>query len=140
MTQVCHRHGALAGVELWHGGMHSPNRFSRMAPLSVSGEPLDHAAPIQTRAMDLADIRNLRRWQVDAALRAKEAGFDIVYVYAGHAYLPFQFLSHRSQPADRRLWRAAGEPGAPAARDDRGDEGGGGADHGASRYGWRSTS
>ncbi len=95
MTDAVHAHGALAGVELWHGGMHSPNRFSRLAPLSVSGEPLDIAAPIQSRAMDLADIANLRRWQVDAARRARDAGFDLVYVYAGHAYLPFQFLSHR---------------------------------------------
>ena len=95
MTDAVHEHGALAGVELWHGGMHSPNRFTRMAPLSVSGEPLNLAAPIQARAMDLEDIANLRRWQVDAAKRAREAGFDLVYVYAGHAYLPFQFLSHR---------------------------------------------
>jgi dimethylamine/trimethylamine dehydrogenase len=95
MTDAVHEHGALAGVELWHGGMHSANRFTRMAPLSVSGEPLNLAAPIQARAMDLADIRDLRRWQVDAALRARDAGFDLVYVYVGHAYLPFQFLSHR---------------------------------------------
>ncbi len=50
--------------------------------------------------MDLDDIRDLRRWQVAAARRAQRAGFDIVYVYAGHGYLPFQFLSpltnHRS--------------------------------------------
>src|SRR5262245_32438707 len=45
--------------------------------------------------MDKADIRNLRRWQADAAKRAVRAGFDIVYVYAGHGYLPAQFLSRR---------------------------------------------
>ena len=95
MTQAVHEHGALAGVELWHGGMHSPNRFTRMTPLSVSGEPLNLAAPQQARAMDREDIRALRRWHVAAAKRAQQAGFDLVYVYAGHAYLPFQFLSHR---------------------------------------------
>ncbi|MBT6205866.1 MAG: FAD-dependent oxidoreductase [Alphaproteobacteria bacterium] len=95
MTDGVHEFGALAGVELWHGGSHSPNRISRMAPLSVSGEPLHLTAPIQSRAMDKSDIRDLRRWQVDAAKRAKRAGFDLVYVYAGHGYLPFQFLSHR---------------------------------------------
>lgn len=95
MTEVCHAHGALAGVQLWHGGMHAPNRYSRMTPLSVSGSPLYHAAPQQARAMDIQDIRNLVRWQGAAAGRAVQAGFDIVYVYAGHDYLPFQFLSER---------------------------------------------
>ena len=95
MTEGVHEFGALAGVELWHGGSHSPNRLTRMTPLSVSGESLHLTAPIQARAMDKSDIRNLRRWQVDAAKRAKRAGFDLVYVYAGHGYLPFQFLSQR---------------------------------------------
>jgi dimethylamine/trimethylamine dehydrogenase len=30
---------------------------------------------------------------VDAAKRAEQAGFDLVYVYGGHSYLPLQFLS-----------------------------------------------
>ncbi|NIP76379.1 MAG: hypothetical protein GTN90_10520, partial [Xanthomonadales bacterium] len=42
--------------------------------------------------------RNPRRrgWQAAAARRAVQAGFDIIYVYAGHNYLPFQFLSPRT--------------------------------------------
>ena len=52
--------------------------------------------PGQTRAMDKSDIKNLRQWHRDAAHRAKRAGFDVVYVYAGHGYLPFQFLSRLS--------------------------------------------
>ncbi len=89
------RHGALAGVELWHGGNHSPNRWSRETPLSPSGSTQHAVFPMQTRAMDKEDIRNLRKWQVQAAKRAQRAGFDIVYVYAGHGYLPFQFITKR---------------------------------------------
>ena len=42
------------------------------------------AYPKQARAMDKRDIRELRRWHRAAARRAKQAGFDIIYVYAGH--------------------------------------------------------
>ncbi|MDH3453315.1 MAG: FAD-dependent oxidoreductase, partial [Gammaproteobacteria bacterium] len=96
MTDAVHEHGALAGVELWHGGMHTTNRLSREVPIAPSDSVLHITHPMQARAMDKADIRNLRRWQVDAARRAKRAGFDIIYVYAGHGYLPFQFLSRRT--------------------------------------------
>lgn len=95
MTEMVHEHGALAGVQLWHGGMHAANRNSRMPVISVSGESSFYPGPTQTKAMDKQDIRNLLRWQRDAAIRAKESEFDLVYVYVGHDYLPFQFLSHR---------------------------------------------
>src|SRR3546814_19837629 len=46
--------------------------------------------------MDRTDIANLRRWHRNAALRARDAGFDIVYVYAGHDMTLLQhFLSRR---------------------------------------------
>ena len=95
MAEAVHRHGALAGVELWHGGHHANNRSSRLPPLSPDGVPLYYLHPVQTRAMDRTDIKALQRWQADAARRAVRAGFDIVYVYAGHAYLPFQFIARR---------------------------------------------
>src|SRR5882724_8370285 len=90
-----HRHGALAGVELWHGGIKAPNRASREVTLSASGGPGHYVQPLQTRAMDREDIRALLRWQRDSAKRAMQAGFDIVYCYAGHGYLAFQFISPR---------------------------------------------
>ncbi len=92
MTERVHRHGALAGVELWYGGYSSGNRLTREHSLAPTSRPV-WEGPAQTQAMDKSDIRNLRRWHRDAALRARRAGFDIVYVYAAHGYLPAQFLS-----------------------------------------------
>ena len=90
-----HAHGSLAGIELWHGGAHAANRMTRLPGLAPSHQPALYHLPVTARAMDLADIREFRSWQRQAALRARRAGFDIVYVYAGHDYLPFQFLSPR---------------------------------------------
>ena len=56
--------------------------------------------PVQTRAMDKDDIRELKRWHLEAARRAQRAGFDIVYVYACHWYLLRQFLMPSNQRSD----------------------------------------
>jgi dimethylamine/trimethylamine dehydrogenase len=93
MTEKVHEHGALAGVELWSGGAGAANLMTREVALGVTSMPNLHGHPFQTRAMDKKDIRNIRRWHRSAALRARDAGFDIVYVYATHMYLLAQFLS-----------------------------------------------
>ncbi|MGV8985854.1 MAG: FAD-dependent oxidoreductase [Cypionkella sp.] len=95
-AEAIHAHSALAGIELWHGGAHASNRMTRLPAVAPMVQPAMFHLPATARAMDLSDIRDFRRWQREAAQRAKRAGFDIVYVYAGHDYLPFQFLSRRS--------------------------------------------
>lgn len=94
MVEKVHRHGALAGVQLWYGGSSMPNLLTREIALGVGSFPSDFRNdPVQSQAMDKNDIRQLRRWQVQAARRAVQAGFDIVYVYATHDYLLSHFLS-----------------------------------------------
>ena len=100
MVDKVHNHGALAGVELWHGGAASANHYSREAPLGPFSRPAGVYDPIQTRAMDKDDIRELKRWHVEAAVRAQRAGFDIVYVYACHWYLLKEFLNPSNQRSD----------------------------------------
>ncbi len=97
MTEAVHRHGSLAGVELWHGGAIAMNRTSRLPPLSPSGIPwmathLGFMSNLRPKVMDRQDIADLRRWQAEGARKARSAGFDIVYVYAGMGYLPYEFL------------------------------------------------
>ena len=93
MTEMVHRHGALAGVELWYGGGSSGNNLTREVPLGMSSMPTWLGIGQQTQPMSKRDIREVRRWHRDAALRAKLAGFDIVYVHASAGYLPVLFLS-----------------------------------------------
>ncbi|PLL12621.1 NADH:flavin oxidoreductase [Tabrizicola sp. TH137] len=91
MADAVHAHGALAGVELWHGGGRSANVLSRAAALGPESI-LAETGPWQSQRMDRKDIKDLRDWHRAAALRAKAADFDIVYVYAAHTYLLAQFL------------------------------------------------
>jgi len=96
MTEKIHAHGALAGIEPCYDGLTTPNRYSREIPMGPSARPVAYLEPVQGRAMDLTDIRNLRRWYVDAARRSRRAGFDIIYVYAGHDLNALShFLSRR---------------------------------------------
>ncbi|MFZ5711132.1 MAG: FAD-dependent oxidoreductase [Pseudomonadota bacterium] len=97
MTEAAHRHGALAAVELWHGGAGTMNRLTRHPQLSPSGVPwmathVGFMSSSRPRVMDAGDIRDVIRWHAEAAVRAERAGFDILYVYAGMGYLPYQFL------------------------------------------------
>jgi dimethylamine/trimethylamine dehydrogenase len=96
-TDAIHEQGSLAAVELWHGGAAVMNRTSRVAPYSPSGIPwatthVGFMGNLRPRVMSESDIRDVIRWQAEAAVRAKEAGFDIVYVYAGMGYLGYEFL------------------------------------------------
>lgn len=99
MVESVHRHGALAGIELSYNGIDAVNLYSRVPPLAprsmgtLGGSGYE---PVQTRRMDKEDIRNVRRWHRQAALRAKRAGFDIVYCYAGHGMTAaMQFIVRR---------------------------------------------
>ena len=92
MTDKVHAHGALAGAELWFSGSRSANIATRLVSMDVASRPNGVGHPFQSRAMDKEDIRNYRRWHRNAALRAKAAEFDIVYVYATHGYLLAHFL------------------------------------------------
>lgn len=92
MTERVHAHDALAGVQLWYGGYSSYNSLTREVPRGPHSMPLWHDFG-QSQAMDRDDIKQFRKWHRDAALRAKRAGFDVIYVYAAHGYLPAQFLS-----------------------------------------------
>jgi dimethylamine/trimethylamine dehydrogenase len=99
IAEAIHEHGALAGTELCYNGMNGPNLYSREVPMGPMHLPILTFTndPVQARAMDKDDIRNLRRWHRIAAERARDVGFDLIYVYSAHGLGAVQhFLSHRT--------------------------------------------
>jgi dimethylamine/trimethylamine dehydrogenase len=91
-----HDHGALAGIELAYNGMHVSNLYTRLTPLGPGHLPVMGYDPVQAKQMTQADIADLRRWHRAAVRRSIQAGFDLVYVYAGHALGGLHhFLSRR---------------------------------------------
>ncbi len=96
MAEACHEHGALFGVELCHAGKSAANKYTRTYPLAPSQTHYWSYGPYVAKAADRQDIRNVIKWQADAARRAMQAGCDIVYVYVAHDLsLPMQFLLPR---------------------------------------------
>src|SRR2546421_6830521 len=93
MCEEAHRHGSLAGVELWHGGPTSEGSASREIPGAPSQIPSDLNQLSYPREVDGAGSRERASPSAAAARRARDAGFDIVYVYGAHSFLPLQFLS-----------------------------------------------
>lgn len=90
------QHDALAAIELAHNGLNAANMISREVPIGPSGNIFNEYYPVQSRTMSKSDIRDLLRWQRNAAIRAKQAGYDVVYIYAAHGMgMPQHFLSRR---------------------------------------------
>lgn len=88
-----HAHGSLAGLELYHGGASSNNVRSRLPRMAPTREQASRRWGVSARTMTLDDIQRVQADFVTAARRARDAGFDIVYVYGAHGYLLTQFLS-----------------------------------------------
>ncbi|MEL7099847.1 MAG: FAD-dependent oxidoreductase [Pseudomonadota bacterium] len=95
MIERVKRHGAITACELAHTGIRARNMDTGTPVLGPSSQRiLKPQNPIQSKAMDKEDIRAFRASHRRAVGRAKQAGYDIVYVYAAHdAALVWHFLN-----------------------------------------------
>lgn len=93
MTENVHKYGSLCGVELWYGGAHAPGMETRQTARGPSQLASEFETMTYCKEMDQDDINMVQQFYVDAAKRSRDAGFDIIYVYGSHSYLPLQFLS-----------------------------------------------
>ena len=104
MTESVHKHGSLAGIELSYNGRDASNLYTRAVPFDLFSRGLVGGSgyePGQSRAASKDDLKQIRKWHRAAAIRAKRAGFDIIYCYAAHNLtLAFHMLSKDNDRAD----------------------------------------
>ena len=92
ITQGCHRYGSVVIIQLNHTGYQAnPECGPAIGPSQIEWKRYD--ATIQTVEMSVAQIHEMQKSFVDAAVRAKEAGYDGVQLHGCHSYLINQFMS-----------------------------------------------
>jgi 2,4-dienoyl-CoA reductase-like NADH-dependent reductase (Old Yellow Enzyme family) len=95
IPKACHKHGAKVLIQLHHAGAKTPLSVCSDSVCPSSFETLlsPDTPSVQARALTLSEIHNLQNDFVDAAIRAKEAGFDGIELHGAHGYLINQFFS-----------------------------------------------
>ena len=95
-----HAGGALASVQLFHGGLRASTEVSGLPIWSASA--FEEAGAPTPRAATDADLENIVPAFARAAARCEAAGFDAIELHGAHGYLLSQFLStHYNQRTDR---------------------------------------
>lgn len=97
LTDAVHRHGGAACAQITHGGCFTfHDELSTRRPLSSSGG-FNKVGVMSGRflkqAMSETDMHRIAGEFAQAALLAREAGFDAVEIHMGHGYLLSQFIS-----------------------------------------------
>lgn len=92
LVDLCHEHGAKMGIQLAHAGRKSlcasstPVAPSAIAFSDTHGYKLPHE-------LSLAEMQDVKKHFVQAALRATYAGYEFLELHAAHGYLLCEFLS-----------------------------------------------
>jgi dimethylamine/trimethylamine dehydrogenase len=104
MTEAVHKHGSLAGIELTYNGHDASNLYSRSSAFGHRSTGITGGSgyePGQSRTATKEDLKQVRKWHRNAAIRAKRAGFDIIYCYAAHNMTTaFHLMSKDNDRAD----------------------------------------
>lgn len=92
LTDRIHEYNGKCCAQIHHGGIQTMSKTCGGTPLAVSGIPsTKYKEPVHE--MSNREIYAMIDKFVDAAERAKKAGFDFVEVHGAHGYLIAQFLS-----------------------------------------------
>jgi 2,4-dienoyl-CoA reductase-like NADH-dependent reductase (Old Yellow Enzyme family) len=94
LTDAVHAEGAAVSAQIGHAGPVANAVSNRLPALGPSRRLSPLGARI-IRAASVSDLRRITQAHAEAALVAREAGFDAVEIHFGHNYLVSSFLSPR---------------------------------------------
>lgn len=92
LTDAVHKYGAKMAIQLGHAGRQTTKRIIGAEPVSASPVacPVARETP---RQLSSEEVYELVEKFGDAAVRARDAGFDAVEIHGAHGYLIAQFMS-----------------------------------------------
>ena len=104
IVRFIHTQGSAAGMQLAHAGRKGSTQIpweghsavrpedGGWIPVAPSAEPFSETYPVP-RALATPEIRDIVDAFRDAAIRAHNAGFDLIELHGAHGYLIHEFLS-----------------------------------------------
>ena len=91
VTEACHPYGTVVLVQLNHTGIvTNPKIGPSIGPSAVEGRSG------MSREMTVDEIHEIEQHYIDAAVRAKKAGYDGIQLHACHGYLINQFACRKT--------------------------------------------
>jgi len=99
IAQAVHKHGALVIPQIHHGGL---GTHPACGPMTSPSKVVWNNGMLEAEAVELTvqDIADITQKFIDAAVRAKKAGYDGVQLHGCHAYLINDFASNVNKRTD----------------------------------------
>ena len=99
IAEACHAHGALVIPQIHYGGLGTHPKCGKLtSPTAVTWKTWDGEA--QAEELSVRKIHRIQQCFVDAAARAKKAGYDGVQLHGCHSYLINDFASEINRRTD----------------------------------------
>jgi 2,4-dienoyl-CoA reductase-like NADH-dependent reductase (Old Yellow Enzyme family) len=96
LADSVHSYDSLILAQLFHGGMHSPQKLTGNTPLSASKVRSEVSESGFARPASEEDIDRIIDDFTSAAVRCVQAGFDGIELHGAHGYLISQFLGTKT--------------------------------------------
>ncbi len=93
LVDSVHEQDAKIALQIMHAGRNTrPEITEGQQPVAPSAIP-DPIIRVEPKELTKTEIKEIIEYFVEAARRAKEAGFDAVELHGGHGYLVSEFMS-----------------------------------------------